>query len=293
MKKIIVITGINGFLGSHLASYLSQEYQIIGLVRDIKNSSRIVDSNYTLLSSDSKSITDLFNIFEIYAVIHTATVYKPKVSIEELLQTNLLLPTLLYEKASQNNVKAFINTDTFFNFENSKYDYLNSYTLSKQNCLFWLKSIQGNCKLINMKLHHIYGPNDSDSKFVMVMLNKLKNNESTISLTAGQQKRDFIFISDVCEAYKVVLSSIVSGNLVDDFNEFEVGTGQSISIADFLLKAKELSGSSSFLEFGALPYRENEIMDATANNVKLLQLGWTPKTDLNSGISYLLQYLYS
>ncbi|TXE02128.1 NAD-dependent epimerase/dehydratase family protein [Algoriphagus aquimarinus] len=288
MKKTIVITGINGFLGSHLASFLNQDYQVIGLVRDILNNFRIVDCNYPLFTSDSKSITNLFNRFEIYAVIHTATVYKPKVSIEELLQTNILLPTLLYEKANQYNVKAFINTDTFFNIENSKYDYLNSYTLSKQNCLSWLKSIRGNCKLINMKLHHMYGPNDAENKFVTDIINKLKGNQNKIALTPGQQKRDFIFISDVCEAYKVVLESLL--NFSEDFNfiEYEVGTGNSISISDFVQKAKELSRSTTNLEFGALPYRENEIMDAKANNKELLQLGWVPKTNLNSGILCLL-----
>jgi CDP-paratose synthetase len=288
MKKTIVITGINGFLGSHLASFLDQDYQVIGLVREINNNFRIVDCNYPLFTSDAKSITDLFNRFEIHAVIHTATVYKPKFSIREILQTNLLLPTILYEKANQYNVKAFINTDTFFNFENSKYDYLNSYTLSKQNCLSWLKCIEGNCKLINMKLHHIYGPNDTESKFVTSILNKLKNNETTIALTPGQQKRDFIFITDVCDAYKVVLDKILNSNQGNDFYEFEVGTGHSISIEDFLLKAKELSGSSSILEFGTLAYRKNEIMDAKANNEKLLQLGWIPQTNLNAGISCLL-----
>lgn len=288
MKKTIVITGINGFLGSYLASFLNQDYHVVGLVRDIHSNSRLINCNYPLFKSDSKSITDLFNRFEIHAVIHTATVYKPKFSIEELLQTNLLLPILLYEKANQYNVKAFINTDTFFNFENSKYDYLNSYTLSKQNCLSWLKSIGGSCKLINMKLHHIYGPNDAEGKFVTTILNKLKNNETSIALTLGQQKRDFIFISDVCDAYKIVLDNIVNFKEEGNFKEFEVGTGESISIADFLLKAKELSGSSSNLEFGALPYRENEIMDAKANNNMLLQLGWFPKTNLNSGILCLL-----
>ena len=67
-----------------------------------------------------------------------------------------------------------------------------------------------------------------------------------------------------------------------------MGTGHSISIEDFLLKAKELSGSSSILEFGTLAYRKNEIMDAKANNEKLLQLGWIPQTNLNAGISCLL-----
>lgn len=288
MKKTILITGINGFLGSHLASFLHQEYQVIGLVRDVNSISRSANFNYPLFKSDSEGIAHLFDSYEIEAVIHTATVYKPKGSIEELMQTNLLLPAVLYEKSNQNKVKVFINTDTFFNFENSNYDYLNSYTLSKQNCLSWLKSIQGNCKLINMKLHHIYGPNDSESKFVMNILSKLKNNETKIALTAGKQKRDFIFISDVCDAYKVVLNSMFSHELVDDFNEFEVGTGESISIEDFLLKAKEVSGSHSYLEFGSLPYRENEIMDAKANNEKLLRLGWCPKTSLKSGISCLL-----
>jgi len=39
--KTILITGINGFLGSHLAKALSSEYNIIGLEYSIENLFRV------------------------------------------------------------------------------------------------------------------------------------------------------------------------------------------------------------------------------------------------------------
>ena len=44
--KTILITGINGFLGSHLAKTLSEKYNIIGLEYSLENLFRIAECNY-------------------------------------------------------------------------------------------------------------------------------------------------------------------------------------------------------------------------------------------------------
>lgn len=51
MKKIL-ITGINGFLGSHIAKNLRNDYNIIGLEYENKNLFRLKTSHlkYTVLS---------------------------------------------------------------------------------------------------------------------------------------------------------------------------------------------------------------------------------------------------
>ncbi len=283
--KTVVITGINGFLGSNLANSLKDSYKIIGLVRTKKSST----NPFSLYESSVKGIEELFENNKIDFIIHTATVYRHKKNVNEILKTNLLLPITLYELCNLYNVKAFINTDTFFNQTNTEYSYLGTYTLSKQQALTWLKSISDSCKLINMKLHHIYGPGDSEKKFVSSMLRKLKYNEPTIPLTPGEQKRDFIFITDVCEAYKIILKSYK--DLDGIFAEIEVGRGKAISIREFLETARNVECSSSVLDFGNLPYRDGEIMGAEADIFKLEALGWRPKYSLRKGLKLVFDSL--
>lgn len=282
MKKQIIITGINGFLGSNLANYLSNDYNVIGLVSDLSHTNRIKDYNFILVESSEENIENLFSKNKIFAVIHAATVYRKKLYYSEFIKNNILFPAFLYETANKYSTKLFLNTDTFFNSSSNKSTYLSPYTLSKKHALEWLREISGQCKLINMKLFHMYGPNDSPEKFVISIINRLLKNEASIDLTLGNQKRDFIYIDDVAEAFATVLSKCASyeGNYFD----FEVGTGKSNSIKEFVEIAKKLSKSSSLLNFGKLETRDNEIMDSFASNQNLTQLGWLPTYNLEKGL---------
>ena len=49
-----------------------------------------------------------------------------------------------------------------------------------------------------------------------------------------------------------------------NFKHIDVGTGKKTSIRDFVKTIKRLSKSSTKLDFGALPYREDEIMSSYA-----------------------------
>ena len=84
MKKKILITGINGFLGSAIAKRLKDKYEVIGLVKSKNNLSRISQKNFKIYSSQED---ELKNIFEelFFAVIHTATKYEVSNDIKTFL----------------------------------------------------------------------------------------------------------------------------------------------------------------------------------------------------------------
>jgi nucleoside-diphosphate-sugar epimerase len=110
-------------------------------------------------------------------------------------------------------------------------------------------------------------------------MEKLVKNED-VDLTPGEQTRDFIYIDDVTNAYETVLSTLPD----ESFREFDVCTGKSISLRDFVETAKTVLHSSSQLNWGALPYRENEIMISKGDAEPLKRLGWTPKYGIKEGI---------
>lgn len=287
--KTILITGINGFLGSNLAKMLSGENLIIGLEFSLTNLFRIKNCNYKLYNTQCDNLNDIFTNNKIDIIIHTATIYSNNnESVESMIMTNVVLPIKLLEFAQLYCVEAFINTDSFFNDHKYKYSYLGEYTLSKRHCLEWLKTINHKTKLINMKLFHMYGPGDSQNKFVMQIFRDLKNNKPTIELTPGNQKRDFIYIDDVVNAYNVVIKNI--NQILSTFIEFQVGTGHSISIRQFVETAAQITNSRSELLFGALEYRMGEIMLSEADITQLSSFNWQPKISLVEGINETSKY---
>ena len=288
MKKIL-ITGINGFLGSHIAKSLKDRFEIVGLANSTDNLYRLDGESFKIYSSKKDLVETIFLENKIFSILHVATVYKRQDdTILPLLKANILLPIQLMELAIKYNVSIFINTDTFFNNKKYSYSYLTEYVLSKKNSLEWIRTlaVNSNCKVVNMKIFHMYGPNDSENKFIPLIIDKIKKNTKMIDMTSGIQTRDFIYMKDVVTAFNVVLKSWHS---FLNYQEFEIGTGTSHSIKELAEIIKKLTNSSSQLNFGALPLRKGEIMQSQADNFNLQEYGWTPKYSLDEGLKdYLL-----
>jgi nucleoside-diphosphate-sugar epimerase len=143
--------------------------------------------------------------------------------------------------------------------------------------------------MINVKIEHMYGVLDDENKFIYWLINQLKNNVEKIDLTSGIQKRDFVYIDDIVNAYNAIIENI---DKLSDFEEFELGMGNSIEVKEFIDKIyKELSRSqtiNTILNFGAIPYRDNENMNMEANIIKLNKLSWKAKVSIEYGIKKIL-----
>lgn len=282
MKKVL-ITGINGFLGSHLAKSLSENYEVIGLVR---NHEQLNSNDFDNFAWENNNSEQIFSGQNIFAVIHCATMYKaPEQSVTSLIDTNVVMPLRLFEFCEKYDVKLFLNCDTFYNTGNSKYGYLSEYALSKKQVVEWLKILSTNCKLVNMKLYHMFGEGDSDFKFIPSILKKLLAGEKKIDFTSGEQKRDFIYIEDVVNAFQKILTL----NPQELNTEYEIGTGQATSIKEIVSMMKEITGSKTELKFGAIPYRENEFEEIIADNSALKKLGWVSEYSLDAGLRNMIE----
>lgn len=297
MKRIL-LTGATGFLGSNLLNALvkSQKYEIAILKRSFSDTARIDHiigkvKSYDIDCIDMKQPFEDCNGFDV--VVHTATTYGHNDTlITTMVESNVLFPIELMELASSYNKSAiFINTDTFFNNEESSklYSYLSDYTLTKSQFLNWGKlcARENLIKFINVKLFQMYGYNDGKNKFTSFVLESLSNSLNELKLTPGEQKRDFIYIEDVVSAYLLLIDQ--SDKLGSNFQEFELGNGGSVSIKVFVEEVARIFNSKTKLQFGALPYRENEIMDSTANLEDLCELGWSPKYSLKDGLSLVIK----
>jgi len=284
--KTIVLTGATGFVGKYLAEkYNAEGYSIIALIRNTSDTSVIRNLKNVRLHIIDEHLENVFQTNKIDGVVHVATSYGDNSPASEILEANLMFPTRLLEFAAKYNVDFFINTDTFFTKSAGEYSHLNTYTLSKIFFTAFFKTFSNRIKCVNLKLEHVYGAGDSEKKFVPMMLKRLSMNEASIDLTEGFQKRDFIYIKDVVEAYWKVSENI---HVLDAYTEFEVGTGNSVSIKEFVTAAKKISNSVSTLNFGALPAREGEFVESKADNESLKEIGWTSVFDFEMGLHEML-----
>lgn len=268
----ILLTGANGFLGSRLLEMLIVSHQVAVTLRKnskiyrIKNilESKKINMIYTDIITDEE-LEVFFQTEKFDLIVHCATDYgKQKESFYKVFDSNVLFPLKLLEIGLKYGLKYFINTDSYFNKKHLTYNALPNYSKTKKLFLGYLKEIGNNIIILNMRLEHIYGPNDNDDKFIPFLFNKLINNEQ-ISLTHGNQKRDLIYLDDVVDSYVKVIS-ILEKIQRPYFHDLEIGSGKSIELREFIEIMKTTLKSTSILDYGAIDYRDDEIMNSYAND---------------------------
>jgi CDP-paratose synthetase len=276
--QTVLLTGATGFLGSHLAcAWVRDGHRVAILKRRNSRLERLASVLDQLKSFDIEDgIEAPFKaIGHIDAVIHCATCYgRSGESAVEMFEANTAFPLRLLEVAT------IFKTDTFFNADTILDKYLNAYALSKNNFAEWGRSYSsdGRIRFINIRLEHMYGPGDDARKFTTHVIKSCLSNTSELNLTAGEQRRDFIYISDVVSAYTTLLEK--NSILERAFLQFGLGSGRAVTIRDFVEQVHRLSQSLAQLNFGAIPYRAGEMMESVADLSSLKDLGWEPRFTL-------------
>lgn len=243
-----------------------------------------VQSKVFFRDLEALELDDLFVSGKFDTIIHCATNYgRTQTDPLGVVEANLMLPLRLLLKAIEHGVPTFVNTDTILDKG------ISSYSLSKSQFVDWMKALSQSICCINFRLEHFYGPDDDPSKFVTFIIRELIQASPKIDLTPGEQKRDFIFIDDVVSAFTATFKARAS--LSNGLHSFDVGSGEKIRLKEFVEKVYKASGSpSTKLNFGALSYRPNEVMDTPIDVCVLKKLGWAPQVSLEEGLARTIEF---
>lgn len=287
----VLLTGATGYLGSRLAARLVADgFHVVVVKRSFSDLRRIsaTVARDQMFDVDLEPLTKAFTRFgRIDSVVHCATDYgRKQSSVPEIVEANLMLPLRLLHIAEEFGVRTFVNSDTFLDKR------VNEYSLSKKQFLDWLKLHSSRLVCRSLRLEHFYGPGDDPTKFVGWLVSQFAAEVPEIRLTPGEQKRDFVFIDDVVEAFVRVIQD--SRNQSPGFVEFDVGSGQSVTIRTLVQELKAFfPDTRSTPIFGALPYRRAEIMDSRPDISALLKLGWRPRVSLKEGLAMTVQAAFT
>ena len=298
MEKYILLTGGTGFIGSHLAEKLREkDYNLIILKRSFSPIWRINNldnKNLILCDIDKIDLTDIFDNYSIEGIFHLAAAYIKNPTHEDILTTiksNIEFPTELLDLASNNNVKYFINTGTFFEYsldklpltESSDIDSLNFYSTSKiafEDILkYYSKEFDINAS--TLKLYTPYGPRDDETKIIpYLILNTLEKQE--ININNPLNRLDIVHVYDIVDAYLKLKDNILK---FDEYESFNVAKDINYSIEEIYNVIKFNLGLENEININ-----ENEIEVFSSPTKIKNMLGWEPKIGINEGINNTINY---
>ena len=284
--KKILVTGGNGYLGRNFINILvALNFEVYSFDIQI-NFSNPKAENHQIDLTNETLLKEKINAIKPDIIFHLAASLNRKRNFSEannLFKTNLTstinllnaLEDVLYENfifVSTSEVYGGSLIQTPFK-ENDNFVPASPYSLSKYCAEMSVKTYSNIYKknFTILRLFNFYGKNMPESFFLPQLVDKLEKNID-FDMTLGEQKRDFISVYDVYQAMLLACSKKAYQQT------FNVCSGEGKSIKNLALEFKKLLKSDSKINFGAIPYRKNEVWDMTGDNSRIKDiLGWTPK----------------
>ncbi len=271
MERILIIGGF-GFVGKNLIEGLYSEYDIyvIGRNVDLDFIDRYPDIEYYkyvfLQDVGIKKIINSINPDYIINLVSVVTASRDIRRYQEMIDINLGVLLELYEATKDiKTLKLFVqfgSGEEYGNiiapFRETDREYpCSPYALAKQlttnTALMLYKNFSYPITIV--RPGNLFGEYQDSSKFIPYILDRLIRYE-VIETTKGDQERDFIYVGDFVEGMKKVIKSYE--NFKGEI--FNLSAGKSYKLNEIIEYCKNYLNSSSTIEYGKIPYRENEMM---------------------------------
>lgn len=270
MEKVMLIGGF-GFIGKNLIENMYYDYEIIIVDRYIDNYFTEKYNNINFYEYDffkDNKIKDIMlreNPNYIINLISIVSAERKMGIFNELIKANLNILLNLYEASRElKKLKFFLQFGSGEEYGNIAAPFKETDRESPNSPYALAKQITTNTAIMLNKNYNfpigvvrpgnLFGKYQPNDKFIPYIINQFYCNQK-IETTPGQQKRDFIYAPDFAKGINLAL--INYKKLVGEI--FNLSSGQSISLKEIILFCKEYTQSNSQIDFGKIPYRENEM----------------------------------
>lgn len=313
MSQIVLITGVAGFIGSHLAERLLHDgYQILGLdnfddyypisikyenIRLLGN-----ERNFKLIKGDirdSALLNDIFSRNRISVVMHLAARagVRPSVEYPLLYQDVNVMGTLnLLQACKDSNVEKFVfaSSSSVYGLNNSppfKEDAnvnqpVSPYAASKASAELFCRTYNHlyTLPVTVLRLFTVYGPRQRPEMAIHRFTRQIYNGEEVSVFGDGSTNRDYTYVEDIVDGL------VAAMNYRDgSFQIFNLGAGQTVYIGKLLEIIENSLTKKARIKYvdrvpGDVPSTDADISKAA------LYLGYKPKFNIEQGISNFVEW---
>lgn len=313
--KRVLVTGADGFIGSHLVEQLLTAGAKVramvfynssgswGLLEDIKDINRY--PNLEVVSGDIRDpqfclslVENQEIVFHLAALIAIPYSYAAPTSY---LQTNILGTGNLLAASVQKKVKKFIHTSTSEVYgtaiytpidEKHPYQAQSPYSASKigADALAWSYYTSFNLPVTIIRPFNNFGPRQSARAVIPTIITQvLDEHIKKVRLGSLSPVRDYIFVKDTANAFiEVALSENLNGEIIN------IGTGKGYSIKEIFLTICEITNTNKKLALDKKRIRpeKSEVWQLICDNKKMTKLtGWEPSTTFPEGLKLTIDWI--
>lgn len=312
----ILVTGAEGFIGSHLcerlvkiganvkALVLYNSFNQEGWLEDIRDD---IKKNIEIINGDIRDQEFIRNmsrksdiIFHLAALISIPYSYN---SPRSYVDTNILGSLNILEAARSGNCKKLISTSTSEVYgtaqkipidEMHKLQAQSPYAASKISADFLLESYvrSFNIPAVILRPFNTYGPRQSERAVIPSIIRQLLDkNIKNIKVGNLETMRDFNYVQDTVNAFITLAQA--------DFRKTELGsaynagTGRAVSIDKVLKKLIKISGINKKIVIDKKRLRpmKSEVYNLVASSKKLNKLtNWKPEFSLEKGLQETIDW---
>jgi len=313
MKKIIV-TGGSGFIGSNLVKFLLKKNYFVINIDNLSYSAnpynlKILENNkkykfYKIDINNKNALLKILNLHKPIGIFNLAAETHVDRSIDNpdnfiksniLGLYNLLKATKKYLKKNKKKFKlVHVSTDEVYgdieegkrSDENFPYAPSSPYSSSKASADHLLKSFVRTYKVpaVISNCCNNYGPNQFPEKLIPKLIYNILNNKFLPIYGKGKNSREWIHVSDHCEA---LLKIFQKGKIGESYN---VGSNKNIKNIDIAKKLIEISKRQSVrvgknVKIKFVKDRPGHDLRYALNSKKIYkELKWKNKINLNKGL---------
>tara|TARA_B100000315_G_scaffold256443_1_gene302362 strand:+ start:152 stop:1168 length:1017 start_codon:yes stop_codon:yes gene_type:complete len=304
-SKKIMVTGVAGFLGSHLAEKLAEmNHKVVGVDNMSGGYKDNIPKNIEFFNFDCCDLDKMKEIMkDVHVVYHCAATAHEGLSVfspYHITKNNLLASVSIFTAAVSNKVKRIIFCSSMARYGNQQTPFtedmnpkpVDPYAISKvaaENVLINLCELN-NIEWIIAVPHNIIGPrqkyDDPFRNVVSIMINRMLQNKAPIIYGDGEQRRCFSYIDDC-------LSCLLPMVDQENLNKQIINIGPD---EEFITINKVSEICSNITRSNLKPIykkdRPREVKHACCSADKARKLlNYETKTDLKNGILKTYDYI--
>lgn len=293
-KKILIIGG-TGFLGFHIAqTLLKSNYKIVSIsLNKPKKIRKLQNIRYIYFDISKMKNFQKINNYKFDYVINLGG-YVNHINRREVKKFHYEGVKNLYEYFKTRNLQLFVQVGTSLEYgkqtnphrEDVKCTPKGIYGKYKNKATnFLLEKYKENKFPVSiLRLYQVYGPKQDLNRFIPMLIKSCVE-KVFFNTSTGNQKRDFLYVSDAVSAFIKTINSKKSAGEI-----FNIGYGRSIRLKKIM---SYVGNKTNFFspKYGKVRLRKEENLDVYPNIKKAKKiLNWKPKVNWKSGLNKTIRY---